>query len=48
MFFLNQSIYLKKTHHNPLGSFKYLSIHRDNQQEASFFYTYYVMIMKPD
>jgi hypothetical protein len=29
---------LKKSHQNPLGSYKDLSIHRDRQQEETLFY----------
>jgi hypothetical protein len=30
---------LKKSHQNPLGSFKDLSIHRDRQRGATLIYT---------
>jgi hypothetical protein len=30
---------LKKMHQNPLGSFKDLSVHRDRQRKATWFYT---------
>jgi hypothetical protein len=36
---LNHAAYEKKSHENPLGSFKDLSIHRDRQREVTLLYT---------
>jgi hypothetical protein len=42
-----ESLYLlKNSHHNPLGSFKDVGVHKDRQPEATFLY--YVMITEMD